>query len=71
MEKQKGKIITVVVSGNQVASIYGFGDVSDVAVEVIDLDRPEFETPEEEAMFDDLEKQVDSMKNDPEWKSLW
>lgn len=64
------KKIVVVVSGGQVTNILGTGDLSDVSVELIDLDRPAFETPEEEAVFDALEKRVDDLENDPAWTSI-
>lgn len=64
------KRITIVVKENQVAEIYGQGDLSDIAIQVIDLDRPAYETPEEQAFFDALEKEVANMENSPDWIAL-
>ena len=64
------KKIKIIVSGDQVTEIYGQGDLSDIAIEVIDLDRPAFETPEEKAHFDALEEEVEEMENSPEWTAL-
>lgn len=67
MEEKK---IVVVISGNKVQEILGCGDLSDVAVEVIDLDRPAYETPEETVLFDTLDEYVAQLERDPEWVVL-
>ena len=64
------KRITIVVKDGLVSEIFGQGDLSDIAVQVIDLDRPAFETPEEEACFNALEKEVEEMENSPDWTAL-
>ena len=44
---------------------------SDVSVEVLDLDCPEFVTEEEQFDFDAKEKQVEEMEQSPDWISVW
>ena len=48
-----------------------FSTSSDVSVEVLDLDYPEFVTEEERYDFDTKEKQVKEMEQSPDWISIW
>lgn len=65
------KKIIVIVRGSRVENIFGSGDLSGVSVSVMDLDRPAFETPEEEAAFDAMEAEVEKMEADPTWEQLY
>lgn len=61
--------VMVVVKGGMVRQV--FSTSSDVSVEVLDLDYPEFVTEEERYDFDTKEKQVKEMEQSPDWISIW
>lgn len=66
------KKIVIVVQGNAVSEILSSGDMSDVSIEVVDLDRPSFETPTEKAYYDKLEERIKQMEDDPsKWEVLY
>ena len=58
-----------VVKGGMLPQV--FSTSSDVSVEVLDLDYPEFVTEEERYDFDTKEKQVKEMEQSPDWISIW
>ena len=61
--------VVIVVKGGMVQPV--FSTSSDVSVEVLDLDYPEFVTEEERYDFDTKEKQVKEMEQSPDWISIW
>lgn len=61
--------VVIVVKGGMVQQV--FSTSSDVSVEVLDLDYPEFVTEEERYDFDTKEKQVNEMEQSPDWISIW
>ncbi|MSB19085.1 hypothetical protein [Flavonifractor plautii] len=61
--------VVIVVKGGMVQQV--FSTSSDVSVEVLDLDYPEFVTEEERYDFDTKEKQVKEMEQSPDWISIW
>lgn len=61
--------VMVVVKGGMVRQV--FSTSSDVSVEVLNLDCPEFVTEEEQFDFDAKEKQVEEMEQSPDWISVW
>lgn len=61
--------VVIVVKGGMVQQV--FSTSSDVSVEVLDLDCPEFVTEEEQFDFDAKEKQVEEMEQSPDWISVW
>ena len=61
--------VVIVVKGGMVQQV--FSTSSDVSVEVLDLDYPEFVTEEERYDFDTIEKQVKEMEQSPDWISIW
>lgn len=61
--------VVIVVKGGMVQQV--FSTSSDVSVEVLDLDYPEFVTKEERYDFDTKEKQVKEMEQSPDWISIW
>ena len=61
--------VVIVVKGGMVQQV--FSTRSDVSVEVLDLDYPEFVTEEERYDFDTKEKQVKEMEQSPDWISIW
>lgn len=61
--------VVIVVKGGMVQQV--FSTSSDVSVEVLDLDYPEFVTEEERYDFDTKEKQVKEMEQSPAWISIW
>lgn len=61
--------VVIVVKGGMVQRV--FSTSSDVSVEVLDLDYPEFVTEEERYDFDTKEKQVKEMEQSPDWISIW
>ena len=60
--------VVIVVKGGMVQQV--FSTSSDVSVEVLDLDYPEFVTEEERYDFDTKEKQVKEMEQSPDWISI-
>ena len=67
----ENKKIVVIVEDCAVRVVFGKGDLAGVSVEVIDLDRPAFVTPEEKALFDAMEERIDRMEEDSEWEVLY
>ena len=63
--------IVIVVEENGVRTVLGNGDLAGISIEVIDLDRPCFETAEEAAHFDALDAHVDEMKESGDWEVLY
>ena len=61
--------VVIVVKGGMVQQV--FSTSSDVSVEVLDLDYPEFVTEEERYDFDTKDKQVKEMEQSPDWISIW
>lgn len=61
--------VVIVVKGGMVQQV--FSTSSDVSVEVLDLDYPEFVTEEERYDFDTKEKQIKEMEQSPDWISIW
>ena len=61
--------VVIVVKGGMVQQVCSTS--SDVSVEVLDLDYPEFVTEEERYDFDTKEKQVKEMEQSPDWISIW
>ena len=61
--------VVIVVKGGMVQQV--FSTSSDVSVEVLDLDYPEFVTEEERYDFDTKEKQVKEMEQSPDRISIW
>lgn len=61
--------VVIVVKGGMVQQV--FSTSSDVSVEALDLDYPEFVTEEERYDFDTKEKQVKEMEQSPDWISIW
>ena len=61
--------VVIVVKGGMVQQVVSTS--SDVSVEVLDLDYPEFVTEEERYDFDTKEKQVKEMEQSPDWISIW
>lgn len=61
--------VVIVVKGGMVQQV--FSTSSDVSVEVLDLDYPEFVTEEERYDFDTKENQVKEMEQSPDWISIW
>lgn len=61
--------VVIVVKGGMVQQV--FSTSSDVSVEVLDLDYPEFVTEEERYDFNTKEKQVKEMEQSPDWISIW
>ena len=61
--------VVIVVKGGMVQQV--FSTSSDVSVEVLDLDYPEFVTEGARYDFDTKEKQVKEMEQSPDWISIW
>ena len=61
--------VVVVVKGGMVQQV--FSTSSDVSVEVLDLDYPEFITEKEQYDFDAKEKQVEEMRQSANWLPVW
>ena len=57
--------VVVVVKGGMVQLV--FANSTDVSVEVLDLDVPEYVTESEQHDFDQKEKQVKEMAESPDW----
>lgn len=65
------KKVVIVVDGGAVRTVLGNGDLSGISIEVMDLDRPAFETPEETAAFDALDARFDEMMASEDWEVLY
>ena len=61
--------VVVVVKGGMVQLV--FANSTDVSVEVLDLDVPEYVTESEQHDFDQKEKQVNEMAESPGWHNVW
>ncbi len=61
--------VVVVVKGGMVQLV--FSNSTDVSVEVLDLDVPEYVTESEQHDFDQKEKQVKEMAESPDWHNVW
>lgn len=61
--------VVVVVKGGMVQLV--FANSTDVSVEVLDLDVPEYVTESEQHDFDQKEKQVKEMAESPDWHNAW
>ena len=61
--------VVIVVKGGMVQQV--FSTSSDVSVEVLDLDSPEFVTEEERSDCDTKETQVKEMEQSPDGISIW
>lgn len=61
--------VVVVVKGGMVQLV--FANSTDVSVEVLDLDVPEYVTESEQHDFDQKEKQVKEMAESPDWHNVW
>jgi hypothetical protein len=61
--------VVVVVKGGMVQLV--FANSTDVSVEVLDLDIPEYVTESEQHDFDQKEKQVKEMAESPDWHNVW
>ena len=48
-----------------------FANSTDVSVEVLDLDVPEYVTESEQHDFDQKEKQVKEMAESQDWHNVW
>lgn len=68
--KNKAEIV-VEVRGGMVVNIYGKGNVENIDVSVVDLDRPTYTTAEEDAAFDAVEEEIEKYSSDPDWKALY
>ena len=61
--------VVVVVKGGMVQLV--FANSTDVSVEVLDLDVPEYVTESEQHDFDQKEKQVKEMAESQDWHNVW
>lgn len=61
--------VVVVVKGGMVQLV--FANSTDVSVEVLDLDVPEYVTESEQHDFDQKEKQVKEMAESLDWHNVW
>lgn len=61
--------VVVVVKGGMAQLV--FANSTDVSVEVLDLDVPEYVTESEQHDFDQKEKQVKEMAESPDWHNVW